>query len=140
MVCLKKIAGLANQIDQVASSVSNVDEAFGKVLGTLGSVLSQIGNIRKESDNLKLALAANNKKGDAFGTLTAGLGIFGAGLSIFNTVFSLFDRSAQREEQAAYSRDLQIKQTEAVTKALDRQLQMINEVYGTEKLAKYAAV
>lgn len=134
----EKIIGLANQMDQVSASVSGIDEAFGKVLATLGNVIGQVGNIKKGFADIKTAQAANGGKGDAFGGLTAGLGVFGAGISIFQTVFSLFDRSAKREEQAAYSRDLQIKQTEAVTKALDRQLEMINEVYGTEKLTKYA--
>ena len=135
------IVGLANQIDQVAASVSGIDEAFGKVLGTLGNVVGQVGNIKKGMSDLTDA-QGKGKNGMAdfssIGQITAGLGMFGAGISIFTTLFSLFDRSAKREEQAAYSRDLQIKQTEAVTKALDRQLQMINEVYGTEKLTKYA--
>lgn len=126
------IINIANQIDGVANAVGGLDSAFGKVLGTLGNVLGQVGNIKKGMDDF-------NKKGASpLDKIGAGLGIVGAGVSIISTIAGLFDNSAKRQEQEAYSRDLQIKQTEAVTKALDRQLQLINEVYGTEKLVKYA--
>lgn len=75
----------------------------------------------------------------SMGQLTAGLGIFGAGISILSSVSKLFDKSAQREEQAAYARDLQNKQTEAMNKALERQIELIDEAYGTERITQYNA-
>lgn len=129
----ERIINLANQIDRVASSVSEVDEQFGKVLSTVGNIVGQVGNIKKGMNDFKTAKGS----GDVFGQLSAGLGMFGAGISIFSSVAKLFDRSEQREAQAAYSRDLQNKQTEAINKALERQISLINDAYGTDRLLKY---
>jgi hypothetical protein len=137
-----RLISLANQIDAVADAVSGVDEGFAKMLGTLGNVVGQVGNIKKGIIDMKAAQG----QGDVLGQLGAGLGIFGAGLGIFGagvsiltSVSKLFDKSAQREEQAAYSRELQNKQTEAMNKALERQIELIDEAYGTERITKYAA-
>jgi len=128
-----RIINLANSIDQVTSAVSEVDETFGKLLSTVGNVVGQVGNIKKGMIDLK----ASQGSGDTLGQLSAGLGIFGAGVSIFSSITKLFDNSAKREEQAAYSRDLQNKQTEAINKALERQVALINDAYGTDRLVKY---
>ncbi len=129
-----RLIAVANQIDNIAGVVGDLDETFGKVLGTLGNVVGQVGNIKKGFNDIKNAQST----GDTLGSLEAGLGILGAGISIFQSVFKLFDRSAQREEQAAYARDLQNKQTEALNKALERQVALLDEVYGTERIAKYS--
>ena len=130
-----KLIDIAGQIDGIANSVSLVDEEFGKVLGTLGNVLGQVGNIKKGIKDF----GDFGSKGNTLGQLGAGLGILGAGISIFSSVFKLFDRSAQREEQAAYSRDLQNKQTEALNKALERQISLLDQVYGTQRIKDYEA-
>lgn len=129
-----RLIDLANQIDRVVESIGGMDTAFGKVLSTVSNVVGQVGNIKKGISDFKSA----GKKDDVLGQLGAGLGIFGAGVSIFKTVFSLFDRSKQREEQEAYARDLQNKQTEAVNKALERQISLVNDAYGTDRILKYA--
>ena len=130
-----RLISLANQIDAVADAVSGVDENFGKMLHTIGNVVGQVGNIKKGIIDMKDAQG----KGDVLGQLGAGLGIFGAGISILQSVSKMFDKSAQREEQAAYSRELQNKQTEAMNKALERQIELIDEAYGTERITKYNA-
>lgn len=130
----EKLINLANQIDLVVSSVGGIDTAFGKVLSTVSNVVGQVGNIKKGMSDFDKA----GEKGDVLGQFGAGLGILGAGISIFKSVFSLFDRSQQREEQAAYARDLQNKQTEAVNKALERQIALLDDAYGTERLVKYS--
>ncbi|RZJ91826.1 MAG: hypothetical protein EOO20_03950 [Chryseobacterium sp.] len=126
---------LARQVDEIAAGVGGIDAAFGKVLGTLGNVLGQVGNIKKGFKDLQLA----QSKGSVTGQLTAGLGIFGAGLSIFQSVVSLFSKQEQRETQASYARDLQNKQTEALNKALERQVALLNDVYGTDRIRDYSA-
>lgn len=125
---------LARQVDEVASAVSGVNEEFGKVLGTLGNVIGQVGNIKKGFKDLK----SGQSTGSVTSQLTAGLGIFGAGLSIFQTIASFFDNSAKREAQAAYFRDLQNKQTEALNRALERQIALLDDVYGTERISNYS--
>lgn len=127
----KKLKQLGSEISSLAGEVSGLDEKFGQVLGTVGNVVGQVGNI-------KSGLADFNKSGATdLEKLGAGLGILGAGVSIFKSVFALFDKSAQREAQASYARDLQNKQTEALNKALERQVALLDKVYGTEKIRKY---
>ncbi|WP_448104742.1 tape measure protein [Pedobacter panaciterrae] len=128
-----RLVELGSQIDEIANSVSSVDEAFGKVLGTLGNVLNKVGNIKKGMDDFKKF----GESKDSLGQLGAGLGILGAGMSIFQSLFKLFDRSAQREAEAKYSRDIQNRQQEASNKLLERQISLIDEAYGTDRILKY---
>ncbi|RYF26552.1 MAG: hypothetical protein EOO42_01235 [Flavobacteriales bacterium] len=125
---------LARQVDNVAAAVGGIDSAFGKVLGTLGNVIGQLGNIKASMKSLSVATG----KGDLLGGLTAGLGIFGAGMSIFNSIISIFDKSAEIEAQNSYAREIQNKQTEALNKALERQIALLNDVYGTDRIKNYS--
>lgn len=133
-----RLISLANQIDAVADAVSGVDEGFGKMLSTIGNVVGQVGNIKKGIIDMKAAQAANEGKGDVLGGLSAGLGIFTAGFSIISSITKLFDNSARRQEQEAYATENQVKQNEALNKALERQISLIDEAYGTDRLLKYA--
>lgn len=130
----KAIKDLGSAFSEVGSEISKVNSELGNMLSAAGSILSKVGDIKAGFKEFELA----KTKGDGLGQLSAGLGIFGAGVSIFQSVVKLFDRSAQREAQAAYSRDLQIKQTEAVNKALERQIALLSDAYGTDRLVKYA--
>lgn len=129
----ESLRNLGGQLSDIAGLVGGVDSAFGRMIGTLGNVLSQVGSIK---DGIAAFNTAKGKD-DTLGQLSAGLGIFGAGISIFKSVFALFDRSQQREEQATYSRDLQNKQTEALNKVLERQISLLDDVYGTERITNY---
>ena len=132
----ERIINLANQIDRVAEAVSCVDETFGKLLGTVGNVVGQVGNIKKGMLDLKDAQG----KGDALGQLSAGLGIFGAAFSAFKSVSDVLgaDLKANAEQQA-YAREVQTNQIEAMNKALERQISLINEAYGTDRIKEYQA-
>jgi hypothetical protein len=136
----KEIIELARQIDQVAEAVSGVNEEFGKILSTLSNVIGQVGNIKNSISDLKNAqgLGVNGMADfSQIGQLTAGIGIFSAGMSILTGLSKFFDKSAEREAQAQRNTELQIKQTEAANKALVRQLELIEDVYGTERLERY---
>lgn len=129
----RAIQDLGADISKFADEVGKVNEKFGEMLSVVGSVVAKVGDIKS---GIK-SFGEFGKKGDVLGQLGAGLGIVGAGISIFSSIFSLFDRSAQREEQASYARDLQNKQTEALNKALERQVALLNDVYGTERIKNY---
>jgi hypothetical protein len=130
----KALQDLGSELQNVASSVGEVNQGFGKMLGVLASVVSKVGEIKGGIKDFNKAKA----DGNPLGQLTAGLGILGAGVGIFSSIFKLFDRSAQREEQAAYARDLQNKQTEALNKALERQVALLDDAYGTDRINKYS--
>jgi len=125
-----RLIALANQIDNIASAVSGVDENFSKLLSTLGNVVGQVGNIKKEM----LAMTKASGKGDVLGQLTAGLGIFGAAFSAFKGIANLFGDLKAGAEQQAYARDLQNKQSEALNKTLQRQVELLDDVYGTKRI------
>eukprot|EP01136_Pigoraptor_vietnamica_P033585 Opistho-1_new@96593 len=122
---------LANKIDGVVSLIGNANSAFGKMLTTVSNVVGQVGNIKKSLGDFNKAGASGLDK------LGAGFSIATAGFSIIKSLFNLFDRSAEREAQASYSRDLQNKQADALNKALERQVALLDEVYGTEKIKRY---
>jgi tape measure domain-containing protein len=124
---------LASEVNNVASEVGALNAEFGKVLSTVGSVVGKIGEIKGFKEILGKESSSNFQK------LTAGLGIFGAGLNIFQSVVGFFNKSAQREAQESYNRDLQNKQTEALNKALERQVALLNDVYGTDRIKDYSA-
>lgn len=129
----QELIAIANSLDQVVSTIGDANSGFAKMLSTLANVLGQVGNIKKGIADFNTA----RSNGDGIGQLTSGLGILGFGISIFKSVFSLFDRSQQREEQAAYARNIQNKQTEALNKALERQVALLDQVYGTERITNY---
>lgn len=132
----ERIINLANQIDRVAEAVSAVDEMFGKVLATVGNVVGQVGNIKKGMLDLKAAQGS----GDTLGQLSAGLGIFGAAFSAFKSISNMLGADLRANaEQQSYARDLQNKQIEAMNKALERQISLINDAYGTERIERYSA-
>jgi len=127
-----KLAG--NELKEIASTVGKVDSGFGAWIGTLGNVVGNIGQLKGQLNDFK-----NLKSGDVLGQIGGGLGMFSTFMSIGESLGALFSRGAKaREEQAKYANDLQLKQNEAIVKSLDRQLSLINQVYGTEKLTKYA--
>lgn len=129
----QNLINIAQQIDGIASSVQGVDASFAELLSTLGNVLGQVGNIKKGIADFNVAKG----KGDSLGQLSAGLGIVGAGFSAFQSIAKFFNTSARREEQEAYNRGIQNKQTEALNKSLERQVQLLNDAYGTDRLIKY---
>jgi hypothetical protein len=137
---LHRYSALGDELRQIAGEVGNVNAQFGDMLGILGNVIVSVGNVKEQIENIKKAKAS----GDLLGGITAGLGIAGAMFSVANTVSSMLDqkreeRNQKAEAQRDYQNELQLKQTEAVTKALERQLAIIEQLYGSERLEKYAA-
>ncbi|NII81754.1 phage tail tape measure protein [Pedobacter sp. SG918] len=124
---------LAGEVNNVASEVGALNAEFGKVLGTVGSVIGKIGEIKGFKEILKKDSSSDAQR------QIAGLGILGAGFSIFQSVIGFFTKSEQREQQASYARDLQNKQTEALNKALERQVALLNDVYGTDRIKDYSS-
>src|SRR5690606_38518674 len=69
--------------------------------------------------------------------------IIGAVLSVASAISEGFNRARQQENeriqaQFEYQNDRQLRATEAITKALETQLELINEIYGADRLTKYS--
>lgn len=81
---------------------------------------------------------------DLFGTIGKSLGVFGGVLSFGNALSNFLNQSREKrnaESQAEINaaNERQLKATEAMTKALQMQLEIIEELYGTERLEEYAS-
>lgn len=134
----KKLGELASSLGGIANQVKNIDGGFGDMLGTLANVVGSVGNIKSSIDALKQAQG----NGDLLGGLTAGLGIAGGVMSLIGGVFDEDNkRKAEQKrlerEQIDYANNLQLKAIDAQTKAMERQLALIKDIYGAERLEKY---
>lgn len=139
----KELSNLANDIIGVANAVGKVDAGFGAMLGTVGSVLRGTLDIRNSLASIKEAQTMKGVEG-MIGTMAGVGGMFGATVGIVQSIFSLFDNSEdrakeqqRREEERQLSEQARIRVIEAQTKALNRQLDLIKDLYGTERLVEY---
>lgn len=133
-----RLNDLAQSLGNVASRVSDIDEGFGNMIGTLSNVIGSISSIKTIMNDIKKAQESGGFKGGALGQLSSGIGIAGAVIGAFSGIMRLVDSVSERTRiQNEYTYQLQIKQTEAVTKALERQVAAAQEAYGLERLEKY---
>ncbi|MEN0095892.1 MAG: tape measure protein [Pedobacter sp.] len=131
----EKLNKIGTELTGFAIIIGRVDSGFGAWVNTLGGVLSNISQVKGQIDGFQTSL----DKKSILGSIGNGLGVFSTFMGIGKAFAGLLGNEARkRDEQAKNSSDLQLKQTEAVTKALDRQLELINKVYGTEKIVRYA--
>lgn len=131
-----RLNDLAQSLSGIASQVGDIDQGFGDMIGTLANVVGSIGQIKTILNGLKTAQADGT--GSVLGSLTGGLGIASAAIGIIGGITKALSSASERErEQARYTSELQLKQTEAVTKALERQAAAIEEAFGTERLTKF---
>lgn len=131
-----RLKDIAQSLGAVASQVGGIDEGFGNMIGTLANVLGSITSIKGIMDSL--AKAQKDKTGSLLGSLSGGIGIAGAAIGIISGITKALTSVSQKErEQARYTYELQLKQTEAVTKALERQIAAIEEAYGVERIQKF---
>jgi len=128
-----RLKTLGSELQNIAGLVGSIDGGFGKTLTTLGGVIGNVGQLKQQITDFKAI-----KKDDVLGQISGGLGMFSTFMSIGKALGDIFSSAGRAQaEQAKYANDLQAKKDEAVIKALDRQLALINKVYGTEKLTKY---
>ena len=134
----QRLTQLAGELRGVADLVGDVEEGFGQVLHTVANVITGIVQIGDSIDAMKKAVSG----GDLFAGALSGVG---AALTAINLVKSIAqgldaksDANKQQEaENQRYIFEMQIKQNEAVVKQLERQLELIKDIYGAERLTEY---
>jgi len=130
----QRLKSAATELTNIANIVGDINSGFGQWLSSLSNVIGNIGQLKEQIDEIRKL-----PKGDVFGQLTGGLGLFSTAMSIGETLSGIFTKAGKAQaEQLKYNNDLQIKQNEALMRSLDRQLAVINQIYGTERLTKYA--
>ena len=103
-----------------SDAMSGFDEETSKALNTIGNLANGVGNATAGIASLNPAQF-----------LSGAMGIFGTLTSFFKSF------SEKQRQQQLYASELQLKQTEAITKALERQAKAIENVYGAERLVEY---
>lgn len=126
---LRQVSG---ELTNMSGEVGKFNEELGKSLSIFAGMLNYAADIKENVNSIR------SPKTDTFGKITAGLGLIGSAIGIVTTIAGLFSRSKENAEQQAYTNDLQLKATEAVNKALERQLALTKDIYGPERLTAYA--
>lgn len=124
------LSKMANELNNIAGIVGEVNQGFALILGTVANVSGQLSNVFRSANEFKKAQSTGDK-------ITAGAGIISAGFAIMQTVNNFLDRETRADKQRAESKEKELKQTEALTRALERQLAVADKAYGTQKITEY---
>ena len=134
----QRLSQVAGQLQNIAGTVGQIDEGFANMIGTLANVVGSVSNLSASINAIRDA----QKKGGAagiLGSLAGGLGVVGAGIGIVSAISGVFaNAERKRAEEARYANEFQLKQTNAITSALERQISALDNVFGTERVEKYS--
>jgi tape measure domain-containing protein len=125
------LKNIGTELTNIGSLVGDFDEGLGKALGTLGNIVSGIGEMKQGFADFNKAKENKN----TLGQITSGLGLISSAIGIVTGLVGLFSNSKAKAEQAKYAQDLQLKATEAVNKALERQIALTEKLYGPERIS-----
>lgn len=138
------VANALQGFDQLIESASQFEGALGKSLKTISGMVVQAGQLsRTIGDALK-----GEKGFEGLSKILSNVGglspIIGTVVSAYSSLTSLFDKARERrnqenQKQIEKQNELQLKSTEAITKLLERQLELINDIYGVARIEKYAS-
>jgi len=126
-----KLKAIGNSLQEIAGYAGQFDENLGHALDTIGKIVSGVGNIKSDLATLK------DPDSGSLSKLTASLGIIGTAVNIVSAVVGLFSNSKAKAEQEQYNLELQQKAVEAINKSLQRQLELVKNIYGTDRITAY---
>ncbi|MBE8712529.1 phage tail tape measure protein [Sphingobacterium hungaricum] len=133
------VESLVQGFGSLVDMATKFDGSMSNSLKTIGSMVSQVGQLAKSI-------------GDTLGSVGKGMSSAGGIGGIVGAVFSMvggiveamensIDRKIQKEkENLEYQNNIQIKQIDSITRALEYQLEIIKDIYGAERVTKYADV
>ena len=132
------IAGIGNEFGNLVNQAFQFNKELDGGVGALGAMVSsaaKLGSII--SDTI-------GKAGDSLGKSGGPLAIVGAFMQIVSGLVTGIQQAqrakiAQVQAEADASHERQMKATEAMTKALEIQLELMENIYGSDRLAKYAS-
>ncbi|WP_333577868.1 tape measure protein [Sphingobacterium sp.] len=133
---LQGIAEAAKGFGELAQSATDISFGLADGMSTMQGMVNVAGQ-------LALAMArVNGASPQAADSAAAGMAIFGAVASAFAGISKSMKEAQQASfkrmrEQIDYQNERQLKSTEAITKMLERQLELMDKIYGAERLEKY---
>lgn len=133
---------ISGNLRKIADEVGVINSGFGQTIASVASIAGGMGSILSAINQIKIAQSKGGLD-KILGLSTGGAAIFGTLLGIGGAISNAFNASRERrnqelQEQITRSNELQLKQTEAITKLMQRQLELVNEIYGADRLTKYA--
>ena len=122
--------------EQLVNQAANFDDTLKGSLLTIADMLTTVGQLSKSLANSGSAL------GKALGGLGGSFPVIGAVAGIVGSVIGIFEKGAEKRRQreaedAKYAYEYQSKQIESITKALQYQLQLVEDIYGVERVKAY---
>lgn len=125
------LAAIGAGLKNIASAASAFDENLSKALDTAGQLISATASIKGNINTLSSSSSSITDK------ISAGFGLVGTAIGVVSTIVGLFDHSKEAAEQQQYATNLQLKATEAINKAFERQLDLTKQIYGPERISGY---
>lgn len=133
-------AKTAQDFREMGSSLLFMADATRDFASGLSDALRTAGDLANQIFNIKNDMSAFTKfkaDGNMLGQVSSGLGMVGAAVTIGNVLNNFFNRETARDRQRVHSAELQLKATDSLTRAIERQIQAAQEAYGTKKIEEY---
>lgn len=139
------LSGIGSSFSALGDSFSDIDSGISNALKKLGEFLSLTSQIKSGLDSLTKQQSGDGS-GGSLASLGKSLGFFGTVLQTGTAYITLFKKllidpinnaDAKRRAQIDADAKLQVQASDAVTKALQRQLEIAKELYGPERISAY---
>lgn len=138
--------GKLDNLSQAARGFADLAKYATDLSFGLSDGLATMQNMVNTASQLAGAMASLSKNESTQKALqSAGsyFAIFGAVVSLLSGITKAARESQLKEskrvrDQLDYQNDRQLKSTEAITKMLERQLELVDKIYGVERLEKYS--
>lgn len=129
---IQLVDGFSSLVDMAVrfdGSMANTFRTIGAMVNQAGELTKTIGSLFKDSGE------SIGKTGGVVGA------ILGSVFSLMGTYIDIVQAKNQKKlEEQKYQNEAQIRQMDAVTKVLEKQLDLINEIYGVERIKEYQRV
>ena len=122
--------------EQLVNQAISFDDSLANSLRTVADMVDTVANLSN------LFSEAGGGFSKIFKNLGGKLPIVGAIAGVVGSVISVFEAKAQKrreieERSRQYSNDFQLNQINAITKALQYQLEIIQDIYGVDRVKAY---
>lgn len=122
--------------EQLVNHAANFDDSLKGSLLTIADMLTTVGQLSRTLSNSGLLTS------EVFKNIGGSFPIIGAVAGIVGSIIGIFEKGAEKRRQreaedAKYAYEYQSKQIESITKALQYQLQLVEDIYGVERVKAY---
>ncbi|MDM1049381.1 phage tail tape measure protein [Sphingobacterium hotanense] len=135
--------GNIQRVQELISGFGQLTEGAANFDGTISNAFSTVGNMLGVAGQLANTLSdAGSQFGQQMASAGKALAAIGAAAAFIGGVVSIVEKAdakaaAIRERDKQYSDDYQIKQIESITNALQRQLDIVEGIFGVDRVKAY---